>query len=348
MKKGWIKITVIVLLIIIVVIALYLGSKGGKDNIISRILNNNTEKKESITAEDTISGVYVYKKNLGKTYTISSSCHISSLDKYIVLMNDDYFIYNKTCLGTFFEGQGKKNELEINKNETSNLNEIIYNGLTFTKDVYTKEFKPTTTKEQMDAIQTVDFNYLKFIIDNTEIPGHYYIIDANIAKAISKYGLIVNYTSDTRSLRIYYGDSLKYNLNIDDTNNLPEFYAMGNYIAVIENQSGRKVLKILDDTNTSIPAYNSDNEFPITIDNRITLDSNDKVYISCNESFKTFDVLITKNNTFCTDDGSNPNEVAYYRYKIEYNYKVKKWQMNFITIGYNKDGCAEVKKIMGE
>ena len=351
MKKSGFKIIFIIVILIVIGIIAYVKLVPEKDNLILKLFDVVQNNKQEENLNDTHNGVYVFKKQLDKTYNITNSCHVSSLDTYIVVINKEFYTYTSNCMITHYEGKGSVDELEFNMDNETKKYTLTYNDNKYTKDIYKKNFVITTLDDQATITKVIDLNNLTFILENTELPDNLYNIqESRVASSSSAFKISVLYKESPMTILLYAGKVLKYSYSFYDLQELPKMYTINtDYIAIIEKHGKKNILKIIDsDRTTSNINYNSDDNYPKLVDNTYTLTTDNNTYIRYDSKNKKFDVLVSLDGKYCVEDGTD-NQLTFYRYEITYDYRNKSWtKMNYKESGYAQTSCSVVKQIMGE
>lgn len=348
-KKGQnrqnrlIIVGVVSLIIILSLLLIYMASKGG--NPLDNLFKNETVAEN----KDNYNGFYVYKENLDRSYTAFEGCSVKSLDTYIVVLNKEYQVYRSTCMGTYLEKSGNTTELSFSFDKESQNYFIKFDDKIFKKDITTRSLEPNNNVSA--KLHKLDLSSYEFILEQTQFEGNYYDIDSEIYT--NKYiniriqpdkmgGYNFNfYTNDKNRLELY-------NYFAKDLSVLPSLNAYYDKLIIIEKNTNDYRLTSYN-LKTISPTMEADYDlskmFPITINNQ-QLTTDNSIYIKYNESKKNYDLLIGYNNNFCYED-SDSDEIAYYHFTIEYDYKnLSLTKPVYQKTIYRKDGCGLYNKIV--
>ena len=93
MNKKKTKINIILILIVIFLIVTALMVRF-EFNPISYLLGGNDDDTEVNENAVNYNGIYLYKESLNKTYKLLNRCTLSYYDFYIVVLNNNYYIFN--------------------------------------------------------------------------------------------------------------------------------------------------------------------------------------------------------------------------------------------------------------
>lgn len=316
------------------------------NNPFSNIVGNLTDDENKIL--DNYNGIYLSKDTFNGSLYIFSGCNISYISDYILIVNDDYFTYRSSCLGTYPKESGKVKDLNIKVDKARKSYSINYNGKDFIKDHSTIKIEPQNINNKIEKIDLSNYNIL---IKETQFKGNYYNIKEvginNISSKI-KFNFIHNsgekftlkFTMDERELYSYY---------INDLENLPELYSYGKNIIVIEknfSQYGtmkyKYNFKVINENGVIYDLYD---KFPITVDN-VVIDENYSIFIAFDKSNRYFKVLLGYDDKMCVDN-SNSSKIVYYEFKVDYNYSTNKFDDPvFVGRGLEKDGCGYIDGIL--
>lgn len=350
MKKGN-KIFIIIMLILIISLAIILFIYFNKDNkIIKSIFNHQEPIEEEIGFNDSYNGVYKYKNDLGRTYNIFKGCSISSLDQYIIVINKEYYVYDSTCMGTFYKGSGKVENLNIKENNQTNKYYIDYDGHIYQSDTSAQEFT-SINKSERKINNDFDFNSFNVLMKNTQRPGGYYRINTKVAN------LEENYLFNVEPIGAGYFDiifkkkqgQILYQKNQVSLDNLPEFktYTTNSIIVLEKDSSYNKYSNRLIVASDNGIIYNSDNLFPINIQN-VELNTNNSIFIKYDSKISKYRVLIGYDDKFCRLEDQS-EDIVNYEFTISYDYNSRTFtNLEFVKIGRAKDGCNHVNSILEE
>lgn len=325
----------------------------GKENPISEIIDTITEDNKII---DNYNGVYVSDDDLNGSKYIFRGCSVSKISNYILIMDDDYYLYRSSCMGTFLKGEGKVGELDIIEDGSAKTYRINYNDRVYVKDSSVLRIVPGI--DGIANMLSVQPDTYQLLLKETEQEGYYYNLTDLKIDGVSS-GLRMNFNVNTfdDSYTISFNSGVDginlYTSTIKDLDYLPDLYAFGKYLAVIEkkmssdNSKYAYTLKVLGEDGI---VYNSDSMLPITIDN-VSLTTDNSIYITFDYSSRNFKMIVGYDKEFCSTEFTEEEkkEIAYYEFNIDYLYNQSSFTKPvFSKIGYKGEGCKYINKIMEE
>lgn len=348
MDKKKVKINIIFILIIVILIISALMIRF-EVNPFSYFLGED-EEKEVISSSDNSNGIYRYRESLDKTRTMFHGCTLSYFDNYILIINDNYYLYRQSCIGTFYIGDGKTKELKF-KETIEKTKYITYDG----NDYYKNDTLDTIevlnyVKENIDDISSVYPENYQLLLSESQREGDYFDFEeVEIKTSPAVFALNLKHVEDKRfELSITNSDEkVLYATNINGFTTVPLFRGYGSNLVIIEPFStaskysyGFKVI------NSEGLTYDIKNMFPITVDGDV-LTYDKSIYITFNPSENKFVMLIGKDKEMCVKN-SDSNNVAYYVFNLEYEYSSRKFKKPiFIKKVYERDGCKYANEVMG-
>lgn len=350
-KHGLLKFIIGILIIVILMGVAFLAFYFIKGkNPISDIINSLTG---GVALKDNYNGIYEYHEDLNGAKYIYSGCNVSKINYYILVVNDDYYSFKESCMGTYPLEEGKLKDLEIKETNDNNVYSIFYKEHEYVKNnaINTIETNNTIASKLTD----IDvFNY-ELILRETEFEGNYYKISAKINNLNSDlffgYSRLENNTFDITITSEERGNGKKelYKYNADNYDNLPMFFPFGRILAIVEkgkNSENNRYTYKLKAVDVNGVVYDLDKMFPIVVDG-VTLDSNNSVYIKYNAAERYFTLLIGYDDKFCVKD-SNSTDKAYYEFKIKYDSLSNSFSVpEFVKYGLKNEGCSHIEQIMG-
>lgn len=350
MKKGK-KIFIIIILILIITLAVVLFLYFNKDNkIIDSIFNHQEESKEEIGFNDSYNGVYKYKDELGQTFNIFKGCSISSLDQYIIVINKDYYKYDSTCMGTFYQESGKLEDLDIREDHTTNKYYIVKDGKSYLSDTSSQEFK-NINNSVGKVNKNFNFNSFNILMKNTQKPGNNYRINATIANLENNYFFNVEPVYDGYFNIVFKTrqNDILYQKNMVSLDNLPKFntYTTNSIIVLEKDHTANKYSNRLIIASNNGVIYNSDTLFPLTIQN-VELNTNNSIFIKYDSKISKYRVLIGNDDKFCRLDDQS-DDIVNYEFTISYDFSNRTFtNLEFVKIGRANEGCDHVNSILEE
>ncbi len=322
----------------------------GKTNPLSNIFKNETTK----STFDNYNGFYVYSEDLGKSYNIYNGCIVSNIDYEILVINDEFKIYKESCIGTYFVGSGKTDDLEFKEDTENRILYFEYEGNRYNKKneinsvVLGNSFINNTNK--------LDISGYKFLVKQSEIEDNYYNFEKFYVDGASSFMFNFYAKEDGefsfklishKTRKTLYESSAYY-----DVDEMPDIYPFGKIITVVEtNKIGKSYHYDFNAYGDTGSIYNIYNYFPIDV-NGYKLTESDNFYITYDKSSRNFLVLIAPadsnlKNLFCEDDNDS-KEIAYYVFSLKYDYsKVNFTIPQYEKIGYVYEGCDYVNSVMG-
>lgn len=324
----------------------------GKENVFMNIINDNSSSSSNT---DNYNGVYVYSDNLSSSYQIYGGCVVKSLDQYIVVVEDEYYYYDHTCMGTYEKGSGRTSELNFEFDNDSKLYKVNYNDKEFKKDLNVSEVVPGNVVE--GKIETINFSTYKFVLKHTQFEGNYYNLTNKKISGTYNYKMNIIPGSDGSFNLTVQGIGkdneviAEYNVHADSADDLPDLNLIyGRIASVVRNRSNEGLynfdLTLFDKTDGIV--YDFRQLFPIYINDQKLDYDNNSVYINYNKLTRSYNLFIGYDNKFCTDD-SDSSSVAYYLFKIEYDSKNLSLSKPIYQATYlKKDGCSDFMKLAGD
>jgi hypothetical protein len=111
-KSNFMFVFTLLVLCLVVFGGLYLYEN--RDKSITDIIDNIGNTRKVI---DSYNGVYSYKDKINGTKTLFEGCMVNHFSNHILIVNDDFFVYRSSCVGTFMKDKGKTKDLNISVNE---------------------------------------------------------------------------------------------------------------------------------------------------------------------------------------------------------------------------------------
>ncbi len=281
------------------------GNSGG---IINTILNNSTTK-------DVKNGIYIYKNSLGSTTNIYRGCTVSSIDDYIVVINDKYYKYHGSCMVMKYLGEGETSSLKFNKEKEKNYT-IELDKKTYNKSPKTREIN--VGNNIITEVQKANYSLVKYIIKHTEVEGDYYNLNVELTNSTNNYNLSLDYDNNTKLFD--YRISTEAELYAGYYNNLKDlpklYFYNGNLILVDQrliDNIYRSNIYMYDAFNKT---YDFSRSLPLKV-NGVQIDNTYNIIPRYDEINKTFYVVFSKDNTFC----NTKSDIMYYEFKLNYDFK---------------------------
>ena len=289
---------------------------------------------------DTKNGIYVIKNNTISKKTLLKKCVIDSINDYIVVINENYYMYRGNCLNTIYLGQGSTEKLKFEKDNNSEysveLEDVIYR-----KD-YTTDKIVVENKVVSNNAVSYDYDSLKLVIDYSEFPNNYYSFIGNILYNNSyMFNYVYNKDFNSFSFNISYIQSSIFSKSMKSFDDIPYFYSLGNNMVIIDlNKDGNRYGSHLFVYSGADKTYDYNSMFPLYVNNNI-IDSTWNRIFRYDATNKVAYVLFSKTNDFC--DFSDGN--AYYEFKLSYDYKKNGFNApDLYKKGINSKDCNYAKK----
>lgn len=324
----------------------------GKENPLTELIDQISNDNKIV---DNYNGVYVSKDDLNGSKYMFRGCSVSYISNYILIIDDDYYLFRSSCMGTFPKGNGKTEDLHIQVDEEKNTYKIQYDDREYMKDSSILSIVPSM--DLVKEITSIQPDTYQLLMQETQYDGYYYDlkkariegISSNLAVSIGRNEMTNSFDF---SIGVTSNDYILYSYSVADLESFPNLYPYGKNLVIIEkNQSSDKEkyayrFKVLSEDGVS---YNSDTMFPIVIDD-VTLSTENSIYITFDSANRNFRMLIGDDKNFCTDDYSEEekNDIAYYEFTIDYDYSTFSFlKPKFSKIGYKSEGCKYINKVMG-
>lgn len=350
-KKHLTFLFIIFIICIVVFFGYYLIS--GKKNPLFEAFEN-INKKEEI--KDNYNGIYTYDDLLNGSKAIFNGCSLNKISNHILVIDDKYYLYRSSCMGTYLKGYGETKDLEFQVNEDKKIYETKLDGKTFLKDFSVSGI--VLNNRISELLTSVSLASYQLFMQETQFPGNYYnILDAKMENVSSKIRMNIKRNEIDNSFTISFTNNrfglILYSYRATDLSMLPDMYPYGESVVVIEKGKNKKVpsrysykFRVINPEGT---IYNLDNEFPIDVD-ETTLSIDNSIYVFFDPANRYFRMLVGFDDKFCTDNYTelNKNDISYYEFKIEYNYRNNSFDTpEFVKMGYKGDGCRYINNLMG-
>jgi len=349
-KKNFIFIVVVLVLCI----AIYFGYNlfTGKENPLSGLINQIVPESKKVT--DTYNGVYSYKESLNGTKVFYTGCSAAEMNNYILIVNDEYYLFRSSCLGTFLKGSGNIEDLEIKLNENKNLYEVKYNDIVYDKDPSVLNI--VIANNVKDKLSAIGLDTYQMLLKESESEGDYFDIDSKKISGINTKMVMSikkeeNSSNFTVSISNHGTENVIYSYSgeIDD---LPDLTAYGNSIVAIEKESsedGTKYAYNFKVMTVDGIIYDLDKMFPIKVDD-VELNTSDSIYVTFDSASRNYKMFVGYDKNFCDNDYTEEdgNEIAYYEFDLKYDYSIYSFDKpEFVKIGYKSEGCKYINSYLG-
>lgn len=348
MNKKKVKINIIFVLIIVFLVISALMIRF-EVNPFSYFLGEE-EEEEVVSSGNNSNGIYRYRETLDKTRSMFQGCTVSYFDNYILIINDNYYIYRESCIGTFYIGDGKTKELKI-KETLEKTKYITYDG----KDYYKNDTLDTIevlnfVKENPNDLGALYPENYQLLLKESQREGEYYSLDeVDLKTSPTSFYFNLKHLENKKFEIIITNmdEKVLYTTNINGFSIMPLFRAYGSNLVIIEPFStADKYSYNFMVINSEGTSYDLRNMFPITVDGDV-LSYERSIYIAFDSSENKFVMLVGKDKEMCVKN-SDSNEVAYYVFNLEYEYSSKTFKKPvFVKKVYERDGCKYADEVMG-
>lgn len=326
-----------ILTVVLFVGDLIFNRKGSVKEMFSGITNNKIL--------ETYNGVYTNHEDLGYRIVAYSGCSVESVDNQILIINDDFYLFRTSCMGTFFKEKGHTDDLNII--EKDKAYEVHYKDITYKRDYKTMSIVQRNTVASKEGY--LDLNSLNGIVKETMSNDEYYDIERNVDgldKSSPLLAIFKHKDDGDFSLSFWKYDDKLYEYTIHDINKMPLYYTYGGNLVMLERESSDSLysykFKVLTRGGMT---YNLAEKLPVNVDGE-SLDYNKSVFIVYDQKDKEFKMFIGNDKKFCVENG-NKDKIAFYEFSIKYNYQknefdnplyVKKW--------YEHENCDYINQYL--
>lgn len=355
MEKSRAKKTtlfLIVLFIICLLVFFLYYFVTGKENPLFNFIDKVTEPEKKL--QDNYNGFYSNYEELNGSKFIFSGCSINKIANYILIIDDNYYTFRSTCMGTYPKGSGKTEDLDIQIDEEKNSYYIYYNDITYDKDTQVTNIKLNNAIAEMEK---VDLSTYQLFMKETQFEGNYYNLNhlaINNSNSRINMNIIRNEENNSFNISLVSNDKgnlTLYSKNVEDFAYLPDMYTYGNNIVVVEKDNNEQNKNRYGNQfyvmRSNGIVYNLKEEFPIIIDG-VTLNTNNSIYIKFDPAKRYFRMLVGYDKKMCVDNYSEneKDNIMYYEFSIEYNYSTNNFdEPKFQRIGRKSEGCQYVNNI---
>ena len=357
-KSRLLKNVIFILSIIVICLVVFFGYyffRHEKNPLISLIEDLNKGKIEVNNKSqklDNYNGIYTYKQDLNGTKSIYSGCSITEINYSILIINDKYYTYKNSCMGTYQTGEGNTEDLDIELDEKRNTYVVHYQEKDYPKDFITNSL--VLNNDIAQKLKTIDLSSYELILNETEFEGNYYNIEASINGISSGLKFLFNKNDDGFfTIAITPGGfstNILYQYSFRDYNSLPKLYPYGKNVVFLEidrnKDDNTKFAHRFRVINANGVVYSVENMFPIRIDNTL-LTMDNSIYIMFDEKVRYFRMFVGYDDKMCVENSESDN-ITYYEFKLDYNYADKNFDKpEFVKTGREKDGCNYINSYIG-
>jgi len=351
MRKARVKIFFLLLFLIVVAVGTYFGYSifYKHENPLDSIFNRTTKNTGT---KDFYNGVYSFVETIDKSYNCFSGCTVTQINRYILVIDEEYSVYRSSCLGTFLVDSGSTTDLILNFNYDSKEYEIVYKDNTYEKNHNVMSIVPNNAVKS--GSKSIVASSYRFMMEQTQFEGSYYTFEKKLSNLDTAITLKFLYDESSNNfiMTLSAKKSVIYTYMGKNITDFPDLYSFGSKLVIIER--GYKAGDYTKYNYNFVVIANGEisyqlNEYlPITV-NDVQLNANNSIYIKYDTSAQKFKMLIGDNDTFCDeDDDTDPNKIVYYEFTIDYDYYYNKFvKPQFVKVGYAKDGCDYPRAFMG-
>lgn len=354
-KKRTGKNIIFVLIILLICIFVFFGYYfiTGKKNPLFGFIDKITEKKN---IADNYNGIYTYYDDLGGSKLIFSGCSLSKIANHIYIIEDNYYTFRSSCMGSYLKETGKTEDLDIKLSEETGYY-VMYKDKRYDKDFITTNI--TLNNQIAEKMKSIELGTYQIFMRETQFEGNYYKleelkiagINSDLRMSINRDDFLDVFEFDIMGKRN--GKLLEtiYSFNIKDINMLPDMYAYGKNIVLIEKGFNKETnrynynFKVVDIEGLQ---YNLYEKFPIIVDG-VSLGKENSIYITFDSSIRKFRMLIGYDDKMCVSnyDESSSDDIVYYEFIIDYNYSHSGFdEPRFVKVGRKSEGCKYVNSII--
>ena len=317
---------------------------ANREHGITDFLANMTPEKR---IQDSYNGVYTYEEDLGYKISAFTGCSLESVNNYILIINEDYYVFRSSCMGTYLKGKGETDDLNIVETNKSYM--VKYEGNQYIRDFQTVSIVPNNRISKQDS-SSLDLNSLSGIIKETMFEGNYYKIKREVAGISTT--IIANLEHiDGNNYRLFFKAEGKeiYSYNVTNPDKMPLYYGFGSNLVMLERESSAGKysyqFKVLTAAGVT---YNLVNTLPIKIDN-VSLDyEHNSIFIVYDTSTRKFKMFVGFDKKFCVTNGDS-SKIAFYEFEINYNYSSNTFEKpSFVKIWYENENCSYVEQYLKE
>lgn len=315
-----------------------------KDNSLAELID--TFKDDDFV--DTYNGFYVFSEDLNGTRTVYTGCTLSKINNYILIINDKFYTYRSSCIGTFKFDEGKTKDLKISKN-----NERRSYYITYKDNVYYRDYSVVSMlvkNNAKDAFDELPLKDYQLLFKESQYPDAYYNLELVEVDGISSDIYISFRHIEGESFEVVLSNKERepmYNYTFKDFDSMPYFYSYGAYLVVIEkNEDDNKYINNLKVFSEEEMVYNLADKLPIVVDGDV-LDFNDSVYVDFDEVDRHFRIIISDSKKMCFKDEKEEG-ISFYEFMVDYNYSTDRFEKPEFVLKKNKsDSCVYINEIMG-
>lgn len=348
MDKKQIKINILIVLVVAFLIISALMMRF-EFNPFSYFIESDDEENV-VLSDDNSNGIYRYRENLAETLNLFYGCSVSYFDNYILVINDNYYTYRHSCVGTFLTGSGKTKDLKF-KFTLEKTQYIIYEDNEYYKTNVVGSIKTINyLKDFSNEVGPIYPENYKVLFKEAQREGEYFdFIEAVLRSSPQSYFFDLDYIEgtifDLKLMSIQSNEPI-YTYRVGSFDELPDLKIFGSNIVVIERIiNGNRYsygFKVFNELSMN---YDIKSKFPIIVDGD-TLTTNNSIYIAYNKTDNKYIMLVGDDLDFCVAD-SKSDKVVSYVFEINYNYYTKGFDNpKYIRKIYERDGCKYVNEVM--
>ena len=307
---------------------LYVSTDGQFfSNVLENI--NSEENKENYN------GIYTYWEDLNGSKTVFAGCVVSRINHHILIINDSYYTYKSSCIGTFFFEEGKVKDY------------INYKDKRYNKDNVTNSL--VLRNNAAEKFKKINLTTYSLLIKESQFNGEYYNIDKVTINGLpdsSKMTFSLKYANSFFNVILMVGDNVLYDYSFKNYTDAPELYPYGAYIVAInKDEDSEQYSNKLVAVSKEGTAYNLDDMFPIVV-NGVELDTDKSIHVSFNKKQRNFRIIISNDKKLC-DEKSTEKEIAYYEFSVDYDYSLRSFtKPKFERLGFTGEDCDYINGVI--
>lgn len=339
-KNFLIFFIVFIVALVSIVVYLYVSTDG---QFFSRVLENiNSEE-----SKDNYNGIYTYEEDLAGSKTVFSGCVLSRINHHILIINDSYYTYRSSCIGTFFFENGKVKDLDIKQSEEDDSYYINYNDKRYNKDNVTNSL--VLKNNAAEKIKKINLMTYSLLIKESQFSGAYYNIDDVTINGLPdnlNMTFSLNFKNEMFNVSLDVEDQNVYDYSFRNYEDAPELYPYGAYVvAISKNENSDRYANKLVAVSRGGVAYNLDDMFPITV-NGVELNTDKSIHVSFNKKQRNFRVIISNDKKLC-DEKNKDKEIIYYEFSVDYDYSIGSFtKPKFERLGFTGEDCDYINGVI--
>ena len=339
LKSIKLLVAIAILTVIVFIANLIINRKNG----ISDFLANIAPEKR---IQDSYNGVYTYEEDLGYKISAFTGCSLDSVNNHILIVNEDYYLFRSSCMGTYLIEKGETDNLNIVETDKAYL--VKYKGNQYNRD-YKVVNIATNNRIEKQKGTLLDLNSLPGIIKETMEYGNYYQFNRMVSGINVEIKVVLEHIDGNNYNLIFKsGNDTIYTYSITNPDKMPLYYGYGANLVMLERESSAAKysyrFRVLSEGGV---VYDLKDSLPIKIDG-VNLDYNNSIFIIYDSNVRQFKMFVGSDKKFCVSGGDS-DKVAYYEFKIDYNYNTNRFEKpTFVKVWYENEGCSYIEQYLKE